>query len=95
MKVIFSERARRDLRAIAAWISKDRPLAAQKVVLGLRVACAMLAKQPHAYQFVEGRENEGVRRAPYSRYLVLYRAEASHISVVRILDGARDITNLL
>lgn len=95
MKVIFSERARRDLRAIAAWISKDRPLAAQKIAVGLRVACAMLAKQPYAYQFAEGREDKGVRRAPYSRYLVLYRAEASHISVVRILDGARDITNLL
>lgn len=94
MKVILSERARRDLRTIAAWISKDRPIAAKKITLGLRVACAMLAEQPYAYQFAEGRENEGVRRAPYSRYLVLYRVEESHISIVRILDGARDVSGL-
>lgn len=93
--MIFSERARRDLREIAAWISKDRPLAAQKIAVGLRVACAMLAKQPYAYQFAEGREDKGVRRAPYSRYLVLYRVEADHISIVRILDGARDRTGAL
>lgn len=54
----------------------------------------MLAEQPYAYQFAEGRENEGVRRAPYSRYLVLYRVEESHISIVRILDGARDVSGL-
>jgi len=95
MKVIFSRRAERDLRSIAAWISDDRPNAAHKVLLGLNVACAALATHPYAYQLVEDREAEGVRRAPFSRYLILYQVEADHISIVRILDGARDVPSLL
>ncbi len=95
MKVIFSELAAKDLRAIAAWISSDRPIAARKVMRGLQIACAALARRPRAYQFAGDREAEGVRRAPFSRYLILYRVEADHISIVRILDGARDVPSLL
>jgi plasmid stabilization system protein ParE len=95
MKVIFSELAARDLRAIAAWISGDRPIAARKVVRGLQIACGALAKRPYAYQFADDRQAEGVRRAPFSRYLILYRVEAEHISIVRILDGARDVSSQL
>ena len=95
MKVIFSERADRDLHAIAVWISGDRPNAARKVIRALQAKCATLAKQPFVYQFAEGREADGVRRAPCSRYLILYRVEVDRISIVRILDGAQDITDLL
>lgn len=95
MKVVFSKLAERDLRAIAAWISNDRPNAAYKVVRGLQIACTALPLRPHAYQFTEGREAEGIRRAPFSRYLILYRVDAEQISIVRILDGARDILSPL
>ncbi|NQE65377.1 type II toxin-antitoxin system RelE/ParE family toxin [Caulobacter sp. RHG1] len=94
MKVIFSEQADRDLHAIAVWISGDRPNAARKVIRALQAKCATLGKQPYVYQFVEGREADGVRRAPCSRYLILYRVEVDRISIVRILDGAQDITDL-
>lgn len=95
MKVTFSKLAASDLRAIASWISNDRPNAAGKVVRGLQIACARLALRPYAYQLVKGREADRVRRAPFSRYLILYRVEAEQISIVRILDGARDIPSLL
>ncbi len=94
MKVIFSSLAAGDLRAIAAGISRDRPVAALKVVRGLRIACAALAIRPHAYPFAKDRQAEGVRRAPFSRYLIFYRADAEQVSIVRILDGARDIPSL-
>ena len=95
MKVIFSKQAEGDLRAIAAWISADRPNAARKVLRGLQIACAALATRPYAYQLVENREAEGVRRTPFSRYVILYQVEGEQISIIRILDGARDIPSLL
>ena len=95
MKVAFSRLAASDLRAIASWIFGDRPNAAGKVIRGLQIACAALALKPYAYQLVKGREADGVRRAPFSRYLILYRVEAEQISIVRILDGARDAPSLL
>ena len=95
MKVVFSKLAVRDLQAIGAWISADRPNAARKLIHGLQATCAALAKRPHAYQLVEGREGDGMRRAPYTRYVIYYREEEGQIQIVRILDGARDIASLL
>jgi toxin ParE1/3/4 len=95
MKVRFSPQAGRDLKAIAAWVSKDRPNAARKLVRELRVASLALANHPHAYAFVEGREAAGIRRVPQGRYVICYSIEADVIAILRILDGARDVPSLL
>jgi len=95
MKVRVSPQAGRDLRAIATWVSKDRPNAARKLVRELRAASSALADHPHAYAFVEGREEAGIRRVPQGRYVICYSVEANTIAILRILDGARDIPSVL
>jgi len=95
MKTRFTALALSDLKAIAYWVAADRPNTARKLIQGLRAASMGLSKQPYAYTFVEGREDKGVRRAPYSRYLICYRVDEDEVLVLRILDGARDIPSLL
>lgn len=95
MKTRFTALALNDLKEIAHWVAADRPNAAQKLIKGLRAASMDIAKQPYAYEFVEGREHKGVRRAPYSRYLICYRMDENAVLVLRILDGACDIPSLL
>ena len=95
MKTRFTALALNDLKAIARWVATDRPNAARKLIKGLRATSMGIAKQPYAYTFVEGREDKGVRRAPYSRYLICYRVDEDGVLVLRILDGARDILSLL
>lgn len=95
MKVRVSPQAGRDLRAIAAWVSKNRPNAARKLVRELKAASLALADHPYAHGFTEGREEAGLRRLPLGRYVICYSIEADVIAILRILDGARDIPSLL
>ena len=95
MRARFTALALQDLNEIARWVAADRPNAAMRLVKGLRATATAVADHPYAHGFVEGREDKGVRRALYSRYLVCYRIEADCVLILRILDGSRDITSLV
>ena len=95
MKVRFSPQAGRDLKAIASWVSKDRPNAVRKLIRDLKAASLTLADHPHAHGFIEGREASGVRRLPLGRYMICYVVEAEVVAILRIIDGARDISSLI
>ncbi|WP_367272047.1 type II toxin-antitoxin system RelE/ParE family toxin [uncultured Caulobacter sp.] len=95
MRTRFTAVALRDLKAIADWIAADRPNAARKIVGGLREACEALADRPYAFARLDGYEARGVRRAPYSRYVICYRVEEHDVLILRVFDGARDIPSLL
>lgn len=92
MKTRFTPLSIRDLNGIARWIAADRPNAAKKVVARLKIACLNLADHPYAYPLLTDREDKGVRRAPHGRYAICYRIAADSVEVLRILDGAQDIT---
>lgn len=92
MKTRFTALSIRDLNSIARWIAADRPNAAKKVVANLKTACLKLADHPYAYPLLTDREDKGVRRAPHGRYAICYRVVANSVEVLRILDGAQDIT---
>lgn len=95
MKVHFSPRSLQDLRVIAKWIAAERPNAARKVIRNLRATCLSLADRPYAYEFLAGREGDGIRRVPHGRYIVCYLVDGKALAILRILDSARDIPSLL
>ncbi|KSB89094.1 hypothetical protein AS593_04155 [Caulobacter vibrioides] len=92
MKTRFTPLSIRDLKDIARWIAAERPNAARKVVAKLKAACLNLSDHPYAYPLLAGREDKGVRRMPHGRYAICYRVLPDSVEILRILDGAQDIT---
>lgn len=93
MPVIFSPAARRDLLDIAERIAVDNPVRAETEEL--RERCLDLASAPLAFQAIGRYRRRAIRRRPYGRYLIFYRASRDLVEIIRILHGARDYENLL
>ena len=91
MKVVFSTRARTDLRSIDAAVSDDNPAAAERLMSTLRSDCLGLAEMPNRFRQVSG---TGLRRRPSGNYLIFYSV-SDRVEIVRILHGARDWADIL
>jgi plasmid stabilization system protein ParE len=91
----LSKAATADIRSIATWIAKDRPIVARRIALEIQAACRALSDTPVAYPRVEGVLDGLFRRRPLGRYTIYYRVLPDEVLVVRIVDGARNTTDLL
>jgi plasmid stabilization system protein ParE len=90
MKVVYAERARRDIADIYDKIARDNPRAAQRVEDSIRAACEGLADFP----FAAPRTDEpNVRRVPLVRYpyTIFYRVDSARgiVEIARVIHGAR------
>ncbi|HEV7547793.1 MAG: toxin ParE1/3/4 [Rhodospirillaceae bacterium] len=95
MRVVFTEPAGNDLEAIGDWIAKDNPLRAASFVRELRDACLEIGPRSTAYQFVEHRRSDGIRRKVYGNYLIFYRVVSDAVEILHVLHGARDYAQIL
>jgi toxin ParE1/3/4 len=86
----YSAHAVDDLDGIAEYIARDNPLRALEFVDELRDRCQQLAAFPSASP-LRPDIAEGVRLAPFGRYVILYSIASDHLLIERILHGARDI----
>ena len=90
MRVIFAERARRDIGEIYDNIAQHNPVAAQNVEDAIRAACERLAEFPHASAATD---EPNVRRMPLVRYpfTIFYRVDAARelVEVARVIHAAR------
>ncbi len=68
---------------------------ARKISGQLREAIEFLAATPRAGHVREDLTFRQVRFWPVISYLIIYNAEASPIEIVRILDGRRDVADVL
>jgi len=91
----LSKAATADIRSIATWIAKDRPIVARRIALEVQAACRALGDTPEAYPKAKGVLDGLFRRRPLGRYTIYYRVLPDEVLVVRIVDGARDATDLL
>jgi toxin ParE1/3/4 len=93
MRVQVTREARNDLAAIGSWLAQRNPEAARKVLEVLRRRVSQLRDRP-----LMGRHRpdlaEGLIGLVVNPYLVLYRVDDEDITVVRIIDGRRDLTKL-
>jgi plasmid stabilization system protein ParE len=94
MRVVFAERARRDIGDIYDDIAQHNPSAAQRVEDTIRVRCERLADFPYA---APATDEPNVRRLPLVRhpYTIYYRVDAERglIEIARVVHAAR-IKNL-
>ncbi|MCJ2014932.1 type II toxin-antitoxin system RelE/ParE family toxin [Methylobacterium sp. J-076] len=97
MRVVLTEAAIDDLIAIGTFIGQDDPKRAATFVAALEARCTALADTPRGFPLLPGREALGIRRRPYGHHLIFYRIDeaASHIEVLRVLSGARNIDAIL
>ncbi len=89
----FSPQARKDLRGIAAYISKDSPRAAKAVVEKLREVC-----QSTIVLFPEcGTMRDdlilGMRCFSVGNYVIFFRGK-NPVEILRIVHGAQDVSGL-
>ena len=94
MKVVYAQRARRDIEDIYGYIALSNPAAAQAVEDAIRITCEALAEFPYA---APATDEPNVRRAPLViyPYTIFYRVDdhRQRIEVVRVIHSAR-ITDL-
>jgi toxin ParE1/3/4 len=84
--------AEADLADVWAYIALERraPLSADRFVVRLRRQCDKLAQSPRIGR-LRPELGPAIRVFPVDRYLILYRAKADGIDVVRVLSGSIDL----
>lgn len=95
MKVVITEDAFEDLKAIGDYIAKDNPPRAQSFVAELLDKARGLAALPKGFPLVPRYEQHGIRRRNHRGYLIFYRVEEDRITVIHIVHGARDYEAIL
>jgi plasmid stabilization system protein ParE len=92
---ILSAEALADLDEIWLYIARDNLTAADRVIDEIYEAIYKLAEFPGAGHLREDLIDEPLRFWSVHHYLIIYRAEAQPIEIVRVLSGYRDISQIL
>ena len=92
--VVFSRKAEQDLEDIADYIAADDPRRAASFVRELRERCFALGTLPASARPFPGLVPDG-HIFPYRNYVILYRNLSRHVSIERVLHGAREILALI
>ena len=90
MQIVRSDRAHRDLLQIYNYIAERNPRAAENLLKNLDAKLKTLAHFP----FI-GRDRSslapGLRSFVVHPYVVFYLVESDKVTLVRVIDGRRDI----
>ncbi|MDX1944585.1 MAG: type II toxin-antitoxin system RelE/ParE family toxin [Pirellulaceae bacterium] len=90
-RIVWSRRSLDDLDAIEAYIAKDHPAAARRVVQRIVKRTDRLCPFPKSGGFVEEDDHHRYRQVIQGNYRVIYRfEEASNIVfIITVIHGAR------
>lgn len=94
-KFIISPEAKIDLLEIQDYIANNNKDAAGFVIDSVFSACRELAKYPMMGSKRTDLTSREVRFWSVYSYLIIYEANNTKISIVRVLSGYRDIANIL
>jgi len=90
MKVVFTDRSRSDLRAIAFYIARENPRRAKSFVEHLRAKAREIGDNPSAFPLLESLADRGVRRKVVGSYLIFHQVRNDTVVILRIIYGARE-----
>lgn len=91
LSVNQTPRARADLLEIWNYIAPDSESAANRLIERIGRVFDMLSHQPHAGRARPELGVADLRSFPVGNYVVFYRPEAEAVTIVRVLEGHRDI----
>lgn len=96
MKVVWTDRAKRNLRAIHDYIAEDSPRYAMRMVDRITRKTQSLERFPlsgHAVPEYEGDPDVGVavRQILEGNYRIIYRVKPDRVEVLTVIHGARQL----
>ena len=93
MQVRLGREAIADISEIGLYIARDNPERAITFTQALRLRCRELGEFPFSAPL---RSDFGpdIRIAPYRGYLLVYVVRADRVEIIRVIHGARDLSNL-
>ena len=94
MRVDFSPTAEADLEAIALYIARDNPRAAEAWVDRLVESARKAAVAPLAGRVVPEVRDPDIREVFLRTYRIIYRIEPERILVLTIVEGHRRLRGL-
>jgi addiction module RelE/StbE family toxin len=89
MKLRWTDRARRDLSAIARYISVDNPSAARRWIDVLRARARSAVEFPLIGRVVPEMANDDLREILVGAYRIVYRVVGGAVFVVTVFEGHR------
>ncbi|MFN3671879.1 MAG: type II toxin-antitoxin system RelE/ParE family toxin [Bosea sp. (in: a-proteobacteria)] len=92
-RITYSKQADADLQDIWLWIARDSVGSADAFLQRMLRRIEILRTFPEAGP-VRDDIGGGARGLVSERWLVLYRLTSDGVQIVRIVDGARDVTRL-
>ncbi len=90
MKIFISEDADRDLLNIHSYIAERNPAAAVALAHEFKEKLTSLSRFP---SIGRDRSNlvKGIRSVVAGNYIIFYRIDSDQVTIMRFLDGRRDI----
>jgi plasmid stabilization system protein ParE len=89
LRVRYSARAARELRAIHAYIARDDARAADRWIDKLLAAAELAAVNPRAGRVVPEWDDEAIREVFVRTYRVIYRVAGRRLFVLTVLEGRK------
>jgi|CXWL01.1.fsa_nt_gi plasmid stabilization system protein ParE len=89
MALVWSDRARNDLREIARYISRSNPGNARAFVMRLQTRARLAAKTPRAGRRVPEFDADDLREVIEGSYRIVYRHARRRVEVVTVIEGHR------
>ena len=94
MKVFWTERARRHLRAIHDYIAADSPHNAVRMIDRITRKSESLARCPWLGHLVPEYEMESIRQLLEGNYRIIHRVRPDRVEVLAVIHGARALPSL-
>jgi addiction module RelE/StbE family toxin len=86
-KLVWTDRALRDLRAIDAYIAADDPAAAERWVDKLIAAAQRAARFPYSGHVVREKRREDLRQILVRSYRIVYLVRDRQVDVLTVFEG--------
>ena len=88
-RVLWTDSARADLRAIHAFIARDSHVYAQRTMDRIRKAVKRLSRFPASGAMVQGRSLPELREILVGNYRVIYRIGNTAVEIIAVVHSAR------
>ncbi len=89
-KLSYSPIAREDIKDLAAYIARDKPMAARKWAQRVRRKCRLIARNNELGDAHE-ELGVGIRSTYPGDYIIFFRAGSKVVEILRVIRGDRDI----
>ena len=89
MKVRFLISAKQDMQSIKAYIAKDSPQAARRLMKKSRKSTDRLEEFPRSGRVIPELQNSDLREILVDRYRIMYQVDDTNVNVFAVYESRR------